>query len=55
LHRASFEVVADRPVATPKDEGQAAAWPEVRGAVGAGLVIERTSTVSSRFARAPQR
>jgi hypothetical protein len=44
MHRASFKVVVDRPVTTPKDEGQAAARPEVLiRAVAASSVIERTS------------
>jgi hypothetical protein len=44
MHRASFKVVVDRPVTTPKDEGQAAASPEVRvGVDAASSVIERTS------------
>jgi hypothetical protein len=44
VHRASFEVVVDRPATTPKDEFQAAARPEVRvRVVAASWVIERTS------------
>jgi len=46
MHRASLKVVVDRPVTTPKDEGQAAARPEVRASsrlVAASSVIERTS------------
>jgi len=39
----------DRPVTTPKDEGQAAARPEVRVVDAAGLVIECTSMASSRI------
>jgi len=48
MHRASFEIVADRPVPTPKDEGQAATCPEVRVVVAASVVIERTSSDPSR-------
>jgi hypothetical protein len=55
MHRASFEVVVDRPVTTPKDEGQAAARPEVRVVVAARSVIERTSMLSSRDPRVRQR
>jgi hypothetical protein len=43
MHRASFIVAVDHPVTTPKDEGQAAARPEVRMWVAASSVIERTS------------
>jgi hypothetical protein len=48
MHRASFEIVADRPVATPKDGSQAATCPEVRVVVAASVVMERTSSGSSR-------
>jgi hypothetical protein len=40
----------DRPATTPKDEGQAAARPEVRGrVVAASSVIERTSICHRAF------
>jgi hypothetical protein len=55
MHRASFRVVVDHPVTTPKDESQAAARPEVRVVVAAGSVIERTSMLSSRDPRVGQR
>jgi hypothetical protein len=48
VHRASFKVVVDRPVTTPKDEGQAAARPEVRvssRAVAASSVINAPPSV----------
>jgi hypothetical protein len=48
MHRASFVIVADHPVATPKDGGQAATCPEVRVLVAASSVIERTSSDPSR-------
>jgi len=50
MHRASFEFVVDRPATTPKDEGQAAARPEVRiRVVAASSVIERTSICHRAF------
>jgi hypothetical protein len=55
MHRASFKFVVDRPATTPKDEGQAAARPEVRvRVVAASSVIERTSMLSSRAPRVGQ-
>jgi len=53
MHRASFEVVVDRPVTTPKDEGQAAARPEVRIAFAAraSWIIGRTSICHRASAR----
>jgi hypothetical protein len=44
----------DRPATTPKDEGQAAARPEVRVKVAASSVIERTSMLLSRVPRVAQ-
>jgi len=55
MHRASFKVVVDRPVTTPKDEGQAASRPELRiRSVAARSVIERTSICQSRVPRVAQ-
>jgi len=51
MHRASFKVVADHPVATPKDEGQEAARPEVRVVVAASSVIDRPSRCRRAVAR----
>ncbi|HEY8757856.1 MAG TPA: hypothetical protein VIN74_05120 [Candidatus Limnocylindria bacterium] len=57
MHRASFKVVVDHPVTTPKDEGQAAARPEVRASsrvVAASSVIERTSIRRRAIRASPQ-
>jgi hypothetical protein len=47
----------DRPATTPKDEGQAAARPEVRASsrvVAASSVIERTSICHRAIRALPQ-
>jgi hypothetical protein len=57
VHRASFKVIVDRPATTPKDEGQAAARPEVRASstvVAASSVIERTSICHRAIRALPQ-
>jgi hypothetical protein len=49
MHRASFNMSRTVRSRRRRTEGQAAACPEVRVVVTASSVIERTSTVSSRF------